>query len=106
MKNNKDFELDDDDAAIVFKKDMSTELYIPHAGEDDAQVSFEEDQNIFVAIAIMAATNDKEFRELITRKMDEIFSKVDPAEDEEGCPPSNCDSCCGCGPEETPEDAN
>jgi hypothetical protein len=104
MKNSKDFELDAEDAAIVFKKDMSTELYVPNAGDENAQVNFEEHQHIFVAIAIMASTNDQEFRELVSRKMDTLFTKVEPTENAEECAPSDCGGCCGCGPEETPKD--
>jgi hypothetical protein len=104
MKNSKDFELGADDAAIVFKKDMSTDLYVPNGGDENAQVNFEEHQHIFVAIAIMASTNDQEFRTYISRKMDELFTKVEPTEDAEVCAPSSCDSCCGCGPDEKTEE--
>ena len=105
MKSNEEFELDADDAAIVFKKDMSTEIYIPKVKEDDL-VNFDENQNVFVSIAIMSSMNDVEFRDLISKKMDELFTKMTSEEEEEKCPPSNCGSCCGCGPEETKEDDN
>lgn len=101
MKNNKDFRLDADDAVIVFKKDMSTEIYVPNVGDENAQVNFEEHQHIFVAIAIMAMTNDPDFRELVSRKMDTLFTQ----ENAEPCAPSSCGGCGGgCGPDEKTEE--
>ncbi len=97
------FNLEADEAAIVFHKDMSTELILPKI-TDDETVDFEEYQNIFIAMAISASMSDPKFRELVGEKLNEMFKvvgssiTVGQSSDEKvpSCDPSDCDKgCCG-----------
>jgi len=70
------FKLDDRDAAIVIKHDMTTEVIIPKL--DDAEhVTFEDNQNIFITLAISGAMSDQNFRDVISAKLDEMFTKAE-----------------------------
>ena len=88
------FELGDNDAAIIFKHDMTTEIILPSMGDDDT-VDFEKNQNMFVAIAISGSMSDENFRKIISDKLDVMFTKVE----EESCDTEapSCDGCKGCG---------
>lgn len=106
------FNLDDKDAAIIIKHDMTTEVIIPKL-EDSEHVAFEDNQNIFITLAISGAMGDDNFKELISAKLDEMFKKAeedghgsvtdqeDPggtsglADDEQEGP--SCGGCKGCG---------
>jgi len=89
------FTLKDDGAAILFNKDMTTELVLPKMSDDET-VDFSDNQNIFIAMAISAAMHDPEFRELIGKKLDVMFAKIEASDE---VVPS-CDSpeggCGGC----------
>ena len=91
------FELGDNDAAIIFKQDMSTEIMLPNMGDDET-IDFEKHQNIFVAIAISGSMGDDDFRKVIGAKLDTMFNKADEmkAADEDTssvCPSSGCAGC-------------
>ena len=90
------FELGDSDAAIIFKQDMSTEIVLPEMANDEA-ISFEEHQNMFVAIAISGSMGDDDFRKVISAKLDTMFKKTE--EDAGSCDTddSGCPGCKGCG---------
>ena len=90
------FDLDANDCAIIFKEDMTTELILPKISDDET-VEFETNQNIFVAMAISASMNDDAFRELVSQKLDEMLSYVEPSTEEvSSCDPSGCGTgCCG-----------
>ncbi len=90
------FDLEAEDCAIIFKKDMSSELVLP-AISDDETVDFEENQNVFVAMAISASLNDPKFREIVGAKLDEMFAEVEASTEEvPSCDPSDCGgTCCG-----------
>lgn len=66
------FDLDADSAAIIFHKDMSTELILPKM-EDNEDVSFDEHRNIFMAIAVAALLDDEDFRKLAQSKIETMF---------------------------------
>jgi hypothetical protein len=100
------FKLDDRDAAIIIKHDMSTEVIIPKL--DDAEhVTFEDNQNIFITLAISGAMSDDNFREVISAKLDEMFTKAeedgvggfDAPDDTPDCDTDDpsCGGCQGCG---------
>ena len=90
------FELGDNDAAIIFKQDMSTEIMLPDMGETET-INFDEHQNMFVAIAISGAMGDDDFRTVIGSKLDAMFRKTE--EDGSSCDTddSGCPGCKGCG---------
>ena len=91
------FELGLNDAAIIIKQDMSTEIVIPKM-EDEDSITFEENQNVFVTLAISAAMSDKNFRELISAKLDEMFTEADKAgECDADQEDPSCGGCKGCG---------
>jgi len=89
------FELGANDAAIIIKQDMSTEIVIPKM-EDEDNITFEENQNVFITLAISAAMSDDDFRALISAKLDEMFTKTD---EDASCDPNDpgCPGCQGCG---------
>ena len=92
------FELGDNDAAIIFKQDMSTEIMLPNMGDDET-IDFDKHQNIFVAIAISGAMGDDDFRKVIGAKLDAMFTKVEEEKvDEDGCDTDTpgCGGCKGC----------
>ncbi len=89
------------DAAIIIKQDMSTEIIIPKM-EDEDNITFEENQNVFITLAISAAMSDDNFRALISAKLDEMFTKVEEDgscdTDSPDSPDSpDCGGCQGCG---------
>ena len=93
------FELGANDAAIIFKQDMSTEIMLPKMGDEET-IDFDTHQNMFIAIAISGAMADDDFRKIIGAKLDTIFT----AAKEEGatCDVSDdqdpgCGGCQGCG---------
>ena len=90
------FDLDAEDCAIIFKKDMSSELVLPEIKEDET-VDFNENQNVFVAMAISASLNDPAFREIVGKRLDEMFAQVEASTEEvPPCDPSGCPGgCCG-----------
>jgi len=91
------FELEDNDAAIIIKADMSTEVVLPKMG-DDENISFEEHQNVFITLAISGSMGDADFRKIIQNKLDEMFTKTaDECGDESPCCPSDGGGCQGCG---------
>jgi hypothetical protein len=85
--DNKDFKLDADDAALIFKKDLSTEMYLPNFDSEEV-VDFDENQNVYVAIAISLALNDEDFRSIIGNKINTILQASEVSS--EG-------GCSGCG---------
>jgi len=89
------FELDANDAAIIIKQDMSTEIVIPKMDDADS-INFEENQNIFITLAISGAMGDDDFRAIISAKLDEMFAQVDETA---SCDPNEpgCPGCQGCG---------
>ncbi len=90
------FDLEAEDCAIIFKKDMSSELVLPNI-TDDETVDFGKNQNVFVAMAISASLNDPKFREIISKKLDEMFVQAEASSEEvPPCDPSDCGgTCCG-----------
>ena len=97
---NKKFELEDADAAIIIKPDMTTELVIPKM-DDDAEIKFDENQNIFITLAIGACMGDDDFRKLIQVKLDSMFENIEPVAADDSCDPDEegpgCGGCKGCG---------
>ena len=90
---NEDLGLGPEDAAIVFRKDMSVEMILPNL-PDDIEIDYEEYQNFYVTIAIMSSLDDPEFRRVIGKKIDEILT--DAAEEAAGIDIPKCT----CGPED------
>ena len=99
------FELENEDCALVIKKDMTTELVIPKFG-DNADITWQENQNMFVAIAIAASMDNPEFMAIVSKRLDEIMAQAGNDKSEscgtEAAP--GCGSCCGCGTKEEPTD--
>jgi hypothetical protein len=111
MINNDNYELAEEDAALVIKPDMTTELVIPKM-DDDAAIKFEENQNVFICLAIGACMSDPDFRKIIQAKLSCMFETVEPGDgsvtdqedpggtsgstDDEQEDPS-CGGCKGCG---------
>jgi len=101
-KLKKNFELDDGDAAVIIKADMTTELVIPKMDDDD-EINFSENQNIFITLAIGACMGDQDFRKIIQVKLDTMFEKVEPESTEPEDVPEcdtdgpDCGGCQGCG---------
>lgn len=89
--NNEDFKLESDDAAIIFKKDLTTEMYLPNF-DPEAVVDFDDHQNVYIAIAISLALNDDDFREIINHKLGVIFSASEIVSDDM---PKGCTGCGG-----------
>ena len=90
------FELAADEAALIFKKDMSIEIVIPNM-KDEETVDFEENQNMFVAMAIAASSDSPLFRQVIGEKLEEMLGGSGGVEDphDGGV---DCDGCQGCSP--------
>lgn len=94
--NNDEFKLDALDAAIVITKDMSVNMYLPKISDEET-VNVDDNQNVFVIMAMMMSLDDPEFREWISKKIDMILAASDAM-----CTPpeGGCDGgCCGCGGE-------
>ena len=89
------FELGDNDAAIIFKQDMSTEIVLPEM-EDDEAISFEEHQNMFVAIAISGSMADEAFRKVISAKLDTMFKNTEKEASSCDTDDAGCPGCKGC----------
>jgi len=87
------FELGEEDAAIIFRKDMSVEMVLPNLPED-IEIDYDEYQNFYVTIAIMSSLDNPEFRQVIGKKIDEIL--IDAAEEAAGVDIPKCT----CGPED------
>lgn len=103
MMNVDEFKLDDTDTALVIKQDMTTEMYLPKLDDNDA-VSTEDNQNVYITMAIMLAMNDDDFRALIQKKINIIFQSLDTEEADNVDPdPSPCPGCPGCAGSYTPE---
>lgn len=100
--DKKKFELEDGDAAVIIKADMTTELVIPKMDDDD-EINFGENQNIFITLAIGACMADDDFREIIQAKLNTMFETVEPAPTEPDDAPEcdtdgpSCGGCQGCG---------
>ena len=88
MANDK-FKLEDDDVAIIIKKDMTFELVLPNIDENKG-LSPNDQQNIFVGVTIVSSLNDEDFRTMIATKMDRIFPPTDPPA---GCSGGDCGGC-------------
>ncbi len=102
-KEKKNFELDDGDAAVIIKADMTTELVVPKMDDED-EINFGENQNIFITLAIGACMGDDDFREIIQAKLNTMFETMDPpptepppTEPEDAPDGPSCDGCQGCG---------
>jgi hypothetical protein len=99
--------LGEKDCAMIFKQDMSSELIIPKFA-DEEPITWEENQNMFLAIAISAAMSDADFRAVISKKIGEIMEKSHP--ETAACDPGDgsdkdCSAgCCGCGPKKEIEE--
>jgi hypothetical protein len=87
------FDLEANEAALIFKEDLSIEIVLPSVG-DDEKVDVDKNQNIFVAIAIAASADNPMFRHVISNKMDEMLNG----------PQAGCGGCCGCDTKEPEED--
>jgi len=103
--NDRTFELEGKDCAIIIKENMSTEVIIPKLAEDQ-NVTWEDNQNMFITIAISASMGQADFREVITKKLDEIMAQAVPATrcgtEETGCPGSCPGGCAGSAPQDVP----
>jgi len=95
---SEDFKLENEDCALIIKKDMTTEVVIPKF-RDNEDITWEENQNMFVVIAIAASMDNPEFTAIVTKKLDEIMSQA-KSEDCGGEAAPSCGSCCGCGPKD------
>lgn len=85
------------DAAIIIKQDMSTEIIIPKMDDEDS-INFEENQNIFITLAISAAMGDEDFRAIISAKLGTMFETLEPVEpDDCDTDGPSCGGCQGCG---------
>jgi hypothetical protein len=80
------FDLGPNEAALIFKQDMSIEMVLPKL-EDDEEVNFDDNQNIFVAMAIGSLTDNPNFRQLVGGKLNEILGMAG------GCSGSGCSGC-------------
>lgn len=74
------FDLGDKDCALIIKQDMVTEMVLP-IFEPDVLVSWEENQNMFLTIAIRAVMDQDDFRKIIADKIEEIMTGMSPDED-------------------------
>ena len=69
---SKEFELGNEDAAIIFRKGEGIELILPKMTDKDV-VDVVENNNIFVAMSIAASMKEKPFTDLIARKIDSML---------------------------------
>jgi hypothetical protein len=97
------FSMGSKDCAIIIKEDMSSEMIIPKFA-DDEHVGWEEHQNLFITVAISSSMGEPDFREVITKKLDEMMTMNSKAEGGSGdCTPTDggidgcTGGCCGCG---------
>ena len=90
------FDLEATSAAIIFNQDMGVELILPKMSEEDV-VSIDDNQNIFVAMAIVTLADDPKFREFVSMRMKTMLDTAEAlAEDEKNNPPiTPCGSCSG-----------
>lgn len=84
------FDLGAGEAALIFKEDMSVDVILPKM-DDTETVDMENNQNMFVAMAIAASTDNPMFRHVISNKLDEMLNPEDTG--------AGCGGCGGCGPE-------
>ena len=70
------FDLKAEDAAIIFKQDGGVELILPKI-DDEETVDYENNQNIFIAMAVASAMDDVKFREFIVNKVELMFEAAD-----------------------------
>ena len=94
MSKETTFTLADNDCAIIFKQDMSTEMMLPDMGDDEV-INFDEHQNMYLALAVVGSMGDEDFRKIISSKLDEMFESMDAVAEEV--------PTCACGPESTCE---
>lgn len=94
MTDINDFKLGDDDAAIVFKDDMSVEMFLPNWA-DDINIDIEKHQNFYVTVAIMASLDDPAFRAVISKKIEAIMEAAHAESEVDLELPG-----CTCGPED------
>ena len=87
------YELESTSASIIFNQDMTTELMLPKVSDDEV-VDFEENQNIFVAIAIASLMDDPQFRTMVGERMNHILSQADTESGCSGCCSGGCDVGC------------
>ena len=95
------FDLDATSAAILFHKDLSTELILPKL-DDEEVVDFEENQNLFIAMAVASLMDDDGFRNYVAMKLNTMMETADALrEDEIQCGGCSCStdkpSCCDPG---------
>ena len=86
-----EFNLDATSAALIFNQDMSTELVLPKI-EDTETVDFEENQNLFIAMAIASLLDDQGFRNYVAAKLETMFETMDDIKSsaEGGCSGCAC----------------
>ena len=80
------FDLDKKEAALIFHQDLSVELVLPKM-DDSEEVHFDENQNIFVAMAIASLTDHPAMRQLVGAKLGQMMGMA-----EEGCG-GGCGGC-------------
>ena len=90
------FDLEADAAAIIFHKNMSSEIVLPDISDEET-VDVYENQNMFVAMAILSLLDDEGFRKYVGAKLDDMLKTADnlkeDAVDAEDCPAGGC-ACC------------
>lgn len=89
------FELDGKDCALVLKSNMEIEIVLPKFTDDEV-VDFDENQNVFVAMAIASLFNDDDFKEMVGERIDDMMSQFT----EGSCCSGNCGPGCHCDPDE------
>jgi hypothetical protein len=96
------FDLEATSAAIIFNKDMSTELVLPKMSDEEV-VDFEENQNLFIAMAIASLLDDAGFRNYVSMKLETMFETMDAIRENNkgGC--SDCGG--GCCPTDTGDES-
>jgi len=104
------FDLEDTSAAIIFHKDMSTELMLPKMSDEET-VAFDDNQNIFIAMAIVSLLDDEGFRKYVGDKLEIMLETADALRegDEDtvdvDCPSGGC-ACCDVVHEADPGDGS
>ena len=81
MKKNT-YELGPDDAAFIVRKDMTIEIVVPKMEEDET-INYDDNENIFLVLAIAAAMEEESFQDVISDKLDEVFESLAGISDED-----------------------
>lgn len=81
------FELDVKDCALILKSDMEVEIVLPKFSDEEV-IDYENNQNVFVSMAIASLFDDEGFRNMVGERIDEMMNQFVEGE------------CCGgeCGP--------